>query len=107
MFQNDVEIIIEFTCKDQDNNALNLTTAIHAYLYMKRGTEVLRREMAIDDERTSGKVSYTITNKDLTQGDMNYSFQVSIDFTDGSHYNGEIVEEHIARPLEADYVETP
>jgi len=105
MFQNDVGTILEFTCLDQDDNTLDLTTAEHVYLYIKRGTAILKREMTIDDDPASGKVTYTLTDEDLTEGDLNYVFQVAVDFADGSHYNGSVIEEHIAKPLEADYVE--
>ena len=105
MFQNDIGTILEFTCYDQDDNILDLTTAIAAYLYIKRGTEILKRTATIDDDTTSGIVKYTVTENDLTTGDENYYFQVAIDFEDGSHYNGSIVEEHIAKPLETDYQE--
>lgn len=105
MFQNDVGTILEFVCLDQDNNPLDLTTAEHVYLYIKRGNEILKREMVIDDDPTTGKVSYVITEEDLTEGDLNYVFQVAVDFIDGSHYNGSVIEEHVAKPLEADYEE--
>ena len=104
MFQNDIGILLEFTCLNQDDTALDLTTAEHAYLFIKRGNEILKREMVIDDP-SSGKVSYTITKDDLTEGDLNYTFQIAIDFEDGSHLNCTAVEEHIAKPLEADYEE--
>lgn len=105
MFQNDVGTLLEFTCYDEDDTALDLTTAEHVYLFIKRGTEILKREMVIDDDPSSGKVSYTITEDDLTEGDLNYAFQIAIDFEDGSHFNCTAVEEHIAKPLEADYEE--
>lgn len=105
MFQNDIGTILEFTCYDQDNTPLDLTTATNAFLYIKRGTEILKREMVIDDNPASGKVSYVITEDDLTEGNLNYLFQVVVDFSDGSHFNGSIVEEHIVKPLEADYIE--
>lgn len=105
MFQNDVGTILEFTCLDQDDNILDLTAAEHVYLYIKRGTAILKREMTIDDDPASGKVTYTLTDEDLTEGDLNYVFQIAVDFEDGSHYNGSIVEEHIAKPLEVDYEE--
>ncbi len=104
MFQKDIGILLEFTCLNQDDTALDLTTAEHAYLFIKRGNEILKREMVIDDP-SSGKVSYTITKDDLTEGDLNYTFQIAIDFEDGSHLNCTAVEEHIAKPLEADYEE--
>ena len=104
MFQKDIGILLEFTCLNQDDTALDLTTAEHAYLFIKRGNEILKREMVIDDP-SSGKVSYTITKDDLTEGDLNYTFQIAIDFEDGSHFNCTAVEEHIAKPLEADYEE--
>jgi len=105
MFQNDIGTLLEFTCYDQDDTVLDLTTAEHAYLYIKRGNEILKREMTIDDDPSTGKVTYTITDEDLTEGDLNYVFQVAVDFADGSHYNGSVIEEHIAKSLEADYVE--
>lgn len=103
MFQNDIGVLLEFTCYDQNDTVLDLTTATHVYLYIKRGNEVLKREMNIDNNRTSGRVYYTTTEEDFTEGDLNYYFQIAIDFEDGSHYNGSIIEEHIAKPLEADY----
>jgi len=105
MFQNDVGTILEFTCYDQDETILDLTNAVHAYLYIKHGNTILKREMTIDSNPSTGKVSYIITAEDFTEGDVNYVFQVTVDFIDGSHYNGSIVEEHVAKPLEADYVE--
>lgn len=105
MFQNDIGTLLEFTCYDQDETVLDLTTAEHVYLYIKRGNEILKREMAIDDDPSSGKASYTITAEDFTEGDLNYTFQIAIDFEDGSHFNCSIIEEHIAKPLEADYEE--
>ncbi len=105
MFQNDVGTILEFTCYDQDDLHLDLTTAETVYLFIKRGNTILKREMTIDANPASGKVSYIVTEDDLTEGDLNYVFQVAVEFADGSHYNGSIVEEHIAKPLEADYVE--
>ena len=50
MFQNDVGTLLEFTCYDEDDTALDLTTAEHVYLFIKRGTEILKREMVIDDD---------------------------------------------------------
>ena len=105
MFQNDIGTVLEFVCRDQDNNALDLTTAEHAYLFIKRGNTILKREMTIDVDPSSGKVSYAITEDDLTEGDLNYAFQIAIDFEDGSHFNCSVIEEHIAKPLEADYEE--
>jgi len=105
MFQNDVGTILEFTCYDQDETILDLTNAVHAYLYIKHGNTILKREMTIDSNPSTGKVSYIITEDDLTEGDLNYAFQIAIDFEDGSHFNCSVIEEHIAKPLEADYEE--
>ena len=105
MFRNDIGTVLEFTCYDQDDNILDLTTATAAYLYIKRGDEVLKWTAVIDDDPTSGIVRYTVVDGDLSEGDFNYQLQVTIDFVDGSHYNGKILEEHVARPLEVDYVE--
>ena len=68
MFQNDIGTVLEFVCRDQDNNALDLTTAEHAYLFIKRGNTILKREMTIDVDPSSGKVSYAIAEDDFTEG---------------------------------------
>ena len=105
MFQLDVGVELDFVCYDQDGEILDLTNATGAFLFIKRGNEILKRTATLADDRTTGIISYTITNEDLTVGDLNYQLQVAVDFSNGAHLNSSIVEAHVAEPLEADYVE--
>ena len=105
MFQLDVGVELDFICYDQDGEILDLTNATGAFLFIKRGNEILKRTATINDDRTTGIISYVITNEDLTVGDLNYQLQVAVDFANGAHISSSIVEAHITKPLEADYVE--
>jgi len=105
MFQLDVGVELDFICYDQDGEILDLTNATGAFLFIKRGNEILKRTATLADDRTTGIISYTITDEDLTVGDLNYQLQVAVDFSNGAHLNSSIVEAHVAEPLEADYVE--
>ena len=105
MFQLDVGVELDFVCYDQDGEILDLTNATSAHLFIKRGNEILKRTATINDDRTTGIISYVITNEDLTVGDLNYQLQVAVDFANGAHISSSIVEAHVAEPLEADYVE--
>lgn len=105
MFQLDVGVELNFICYDQDGEILDLTNATGAFLFIKRGNEILKRTATLADDRTTGIISYTITDEDLTVGDLNYQLQVAVDFSNGAHISSSIVEAHVAEPLEADYVE--
>ena len=105
MFQLDVGVELNFICYDEVGEIVDLTNATGAFLFIKRGNEILKRTATLDDDRTTGIISYTITDEDLTIGDLNYQLQVAVDFANGAHINSSIVEVHVAEPLEADYVE--
>lgn len=105
MFQLDVGVELDFICYDEAGETVDLTNATGAHLFIKRGNEILKRTATINDDRTTGIISYVITDEDLTVGDLNYQLQVAVDFANGAHINSSIVEAHVAEPLEADYVE--
>jgi len=105
MFQLDVGVELDFICYDEVGEILDLTNATSAHLFIKRGNEILKRTATLADDRTTGIISYTITDEDLTIGDLNYQLQVAVDFANGAHISSSIVEAHITKPLEADYVE--
>ena len=105
MFQLDVGVELDFICYDQDGEILDLTNATGAFLFIKRGNEILKRTATLADDRTTGIITYIITDEDLTVGDLNYQLQVAVDFANGAHISSSIVEAHVAEPLEADYVE--
>ena len=105
MFQLDVGVELDFICYDQDGEILDLTNATGAFLFIKRGNEILKRTATLADDRTTGIITYIITDGDLTVGDLNYQLQVAVDFANGAHISSSIVEAHVAEPLEADYVE--
>jgi hypothetical protein len=96
---------LDFICYDEVGEILDLTNATSAHLFIKRGNEILKRTATLADDRTTGIISYTITDEDLTIGDLNYQLQVAVDFANGAHISSSIVEAHITKPLEADYVE--
>lgn len=105
MFQLDVGVELNFICYDEVGEIVDLTNATGAFLFIKRGNEILKRTATINDDRTTGIISYVITDEDLTIGGFNYQLQVAVDFANGAHINSSIVEDHVAEPLEADYVE--
>ena len=105
MFQLDVGVELNFICYDEVGEIVDLTNATGAFLFIKRGNEILKRTATLDDDRTTGIISYVITDEDLTIGGFNYQLQVAVDFANGAHINSSIVEAHVAEPLEADYVE--
>ena len=105
MFQLDVGVELDFVCYDEVGETVDLTNATGAFLFIKRGNEILKRTATLDDDRTTGIITYIITDEDLTIGDLNYQLQVAVDFANGAHISSSIVEAHVAEPLEADYVE--
>lgn len=105
MFQLDVGVELDFICYDEVGETVDLTNATGAHLFIKRGNEILKRTATLADDRTTGIITYTITDEDLTVGDLNYQLQVAVDFSNGAHISSSIVEAHVAEPLEADYVE--
>ncbi len=99
MKQGETGIWLIFVLQDENGNPFDLTNAVGAKLYIKKGNNVISRDMEIYSA-AEGKVRYVTQNDDLDIGDINYIFQVAVDFSDGSHLVSDVVVEHVETTLE-------
>ena len=98
MFQGDIGVILEFNCVDKDG--IPLEGISKAYLYIQRGTIILKREMEIDV--VEKKLRYKVQEDDLTES-TNYIFQPVVEMTDGSVIHGSTVQVFVGKPLDVEY----
>lgn len=80
--------LLEIHLYDSDKKPLDLTDLAEAYVYIQRGTEILKRQCEVKEPRNSGVIFYKFTEEDLVLGDIDYIFQPVLIFNDGTHITG-------------------
>ncbi len=80
--------LLEIYLYDSTKKPIDLTDLAEAYVYIQRGTEILKRTCKVKEPRTLGIITYNFTEEDLVIGDIDYIFQPVLIFNDGTHITG-------------------
>lgn len=96
---------IEITVYDESGNKVNLIDVSECYLYIKRGQNILKRVCSVKSPPENGVITYQLISDDLTVENIDYTFQPTITFNNGDHFNGTAFSEQVYPTLEQSFGE--